>query len=282
MAIKKYSITIIFCLLIFACNNQHEYDLQTERNDFKTKLIKEMKAPQSFEEEIAPKGVNVVYYKSGTLKLKGWVSKRNTDIDKSPAVVFLHGGFAFSPLDWKDAEPFVESGFVLFMPMLRGESGNPGNFEMFGSEVDDVISAGEYVRSLSYVDPSKIFVIGHSIGGSLAILASQSNSPYKKAVAMSGYPKLVEFIKSYGDDVPFNINNDKELFIRNPFNFAGNVKIPLYLFCEQDDKYVQIINKEFSQVVNEEKEISNFEVIDGDHMTMVKPSVIEAIRIFSK
>jgi dipeptidyl aminopeptidase/acylaminoacyl peptidase len=41
-------------------------------------------------------------------------------------------------------------------PTLRGENGNPGNFECFYGEVDDVIAAGRYLATLPYVDPKHI------------------------------------------------------------------------------------------------------------------------------
>ncbi len=66
---KYYLIPIIIaCASMVACSNQPEYDLETERSKYKTKLVMEMKAPQDYEEEDPPEGVSVVYYESGALK----------------------------------------------------------------------------------------------------------------------------------------------------------------------------------------------------------------------
>jgi dipeptidyl aminopeptidase/acylaminoacyl peptidase len=106
-------------------------DLAAARKNFATRLRVRGPAPQEFENALPPDAVREVEFTSGALKLKGWLSVHPTDGKRRPAVVYLHGGWAFGADDWRDAAPFVEAGFVLFMPMLRGENGNAGNFESF-------------------------------------------------------------------------------------------------------------------------------------------------------
>src|SRR5207247_4930451 len=104
-------------------------DLAGARKDFVTKLRVRGPAPQPYKQETLPAGVQEVEYTSGDLKLKGWLSADPGDGKRHPAVVFLHGGFSFDISDWRDAAPFAEAGFILFMPMLRAENGNPGVYE---------------------------------------------------------------------------------------------------------------------------------------------------------
>jgi dipeptidyl aminopeptidase/acylaminoacyl peptidase len=78
-------------------------------------------------------------------------------------------------------------GFVMLIPMLRGENGNPGHFEAYYSEVDDIIAAGHFVRSLPYVDPNRVFLAGHSVGAILTVLTAMRPSPYKAGAALDGY-----------------------------------------------------------------------------------------------
>jgi DNA-binding CsgD family transcriptional regulator len=75
----------------------------------------------------------------------------------------------------------------LFMPMLRGENGNPGTYESFLGEVDDAIAAGRFVTSLPNVDGANVFVAGHSVGVVLTCLVSMLPSPCKAAAALDGY-----------------------------------------------------------------------------------------------
>jgi len=43
--------------------------------------------------------------------------------ERLPAVLFVHGGFEMGAADWDMALPYWEAGFVLVLPMLRGENG---------------------------------------------------------------------------------------------------------------------------------------------------------------
>jgi dipeptidyl aminopeptidase/acylaminoacyl peptidase len=53
-----------------------------------------------------------------------------------------------------------------------------------------VIAAGQYLATLPYVDPARIYLAGHSVGGTLALLASEMPSPYAAIAAYSGAPSL--------------------------------------------------------------------------------------------
>ena len=160
-------------------------DLAAARRAFATKL--RGPAPQPYQNGPPPSGARLVEYNSGDLNLKGWLSVDAGDGQKRPAVVYLHGGWSFGEGDWEDAEPFLKAGFVRFMPMLRGENGNPGTYESFLGEVDDAIAAGRFVSALPNVDGKNVFVAGHSVGGVLTCLTAMLPSPYKAAAALDGY-----------------------------------------------------------------------------------------------
>jgi dipeptidyl aminopeptidase/acylaminoacyl peptidase len=113
-----------------------------------TKLKPRGPAPQAYQDAEPPNGVQLSEYRSGDLKLKDWLSSGPRDDKRDPAVVYLHGGWSFAPDDWHDAAPFTESGFVLFMPMLRAENGNPGIYEGFFGEVNDAVAAGRRLSSV--------------------------------------------------------------------------------------------------------------------------------------
>src|SRR4051794_19449825 len=121
------------------------------RSAHPTKLIRKGPSPQEYQSEAPPRGVRVGEYASGPLMLKAWVSADPHDGKKHPAVVYVHGGFAFGADDWDDTAAYRDAGFVVVTPILRGENGNPGHFEFFYGEVDDVIAAGNAVAKLPYV-----------------------------------------------------------------------------------------------------------------------------------
>ena len=253
-------------------------DLAAARKDFVTKLRVQGPAPQPYENEPPPPGVRLVEYPSGDLKLKGWLSADPGDGKRRPAVVYLHGGWAFAGEDWRDGAPFVDAGFVLFMPMLRGENGNPGNFESFYGEVDDAVAAGRYVASLPQVDNQHVFVVGHSVGAVLATLSAMVPSPYEAAAALSGYMDMETWAAQSPDErVPFDRADRREVALRNPLAFARSLRCPLTLYVEPKMRDVNALLATRAQQAGKECQLV---VIPGDHLSMVAPAVEKAIEQF--
>src|ERR1700741_797571 len=67
------------------------------RRTFRTKLTREGSAPQDQQSQRPPADVSEVEFKSGKLRLKGWINRPSEVRRKGPAILFLHGGFAFGP-----------------------------------------------------------------------------------------------------------------------------------------------------------------------------------------
>jgi dipeptidyl aminopeptidase/acylaminoacyl peptidase len=255
-------------------------DLAAARKAFISKITRRGPAPQPYENQKPPAGVKEVEYTSGDLKLKGWLSATENDGKKRPAVVFLHGGWAFGDGDWEDAEPFVKAGFVLFMPMLRAENGNPGIYEAFLGEVDDAIVAGRFVSSQPGVDSANVFVVGHSVGGVLTCLVSMLPSPYKAAAAFDGYVDMESWaIGSPEGEVPYDARNPEEIRIRNPMAFASSIRCPLRLYVGDDGRGVNAPLAEKARKAGKDCELIVFR---GDHHEMVAPSVQDAIKWFKE
>ena len=249
-------------------------ELATAREDFDTNLIRKGPAPQPYRNAQPPAGVQQLEYLSGDLKLKGWLSAPPTDDKKHPAVVFLHGGFAFAANDWNDAAPFAEAGFVLFMPTVRGENGNPGSHESFYGEVDDAIAAGRFVASLPYVDSKRIFVAGHSSGAVLTSLTAMMPSPYRAAAALDGYFNMKDWVASFPRHaIPYDLSDPEEIRVRNPLEFASTLKIPIALYVGES----RMVNEVFLARAQKAKKACKLEIVPGDHQTMVAPAVQKAI-----
>ncbi len=272
---------LMFCGLI-GCgsrtNQTTPTDLASARKGFVTKLRVRGPAPQRYRNVQPPAGVKLVEFKSGDLTLKGWLSQDVGDGKKRPAVVFLHGGCAFAPDDWEDAEPFAKAGFVLFMPMLRGENGNPGVFESFLGEVDDAIAAGRFVSGLPNVDDKKVFVAGHSIGGVLTCLAAMLPSPYKAAASLDGHVDMDSWAAGSPDAfIPYDRNVREEVRVRNPMAFIASLRCPLKLYAGDNGREVNAPLAASAQRLNKDCELV---VVPGDHLAMVRPAVQQALAWF--
>jgi dipeptidyl aminopeptidase/acylaminoacyl peptidase len=106
-------------------------DYAQARLRFHTKLLRRGPAPQPGELLKPPPGVSEIEYPSGELRLKAWVNRPPDTSRRYPAVLFLHGGFAFDTSDWDETKPYREAGFVVLTPILRAENGQPGAFSYF-------------------------------------------------------------------------------------------------------------------------------------------------------
>lgn len=255
-------------------------DLATVRKGLATKLRVRGPAPQPYQDAKPPVGVKQVEFTSGDLKLKGWLSADANDGKKRPAVVYLHGGWAFGDGDWEDAGPFAKAGFVLFMPMLRGENGNPGTYESFLGEVDDAVAAGQFVASLPNVDGSNVFVAGHSVGGVLTCLVSMLPSPYKGAAAFDGYVDMESWAAGSPDaHVPYDRNSPEEVRVRNPMAFAGSIRCPLRLYAGEDGREV---NASLAAKARQAGKGCELVVVRGGHQAMIAPAVQQSIAWFGQ
>jgi dipeptidyl aminopeptidase/acylaminoacyl peptidase len=259
---------------------QNSANLAEERASFSTKLLWLEQAPQKYKDEVTPPNVQEVKYQSGNLLLKAWMSKAPQDGKKHPAVVYLHGGFSFAQSDWDVTVPYLNARFVVMTPMLRGENGNPGNFEFFYGEVDDAIAAGHYVSRLPYVDAEKVFVSGHSIGGTLSMLSAMLPSPFAAAASFSGSPEQKSYFESWKDYVPFDLNNPQEIHLRSPIEFPDSIRHPLFLFAGSSEEYFIEKNRQFGKDCQKLGKTCKVFVVEGDHSTALPPSIEQSIQLF--
>src|SRR5262245_41148339 len=139
-------------------------DYAQARASFETKLLRKGPAPGAWEPVKPPKGVTEVEYPSGELRLKALVNRPADESGTRPAVLFLHGGYAFDMSDWDSTKPYRDVGFVVMTPILRGENGQPGYFSAGINEVDDALAAAEHLSKQPYVDKAHIFLAGASAG----------------------------------------------------------------------------------------------------------------------
>jgi dipeptidyl aminopeptidase/acylaminoacyl peptidase len=223
-----------------------------------------------------------VEYESGDLVLKAWISPDPQDGQRHPAVVYVHGGFALGQGDWSDASAYLQSGYVVMTPALRGENGNPGHFELFYGEVEDVIAAGRYVQRLPYVDPARVFVAGHSTGGTLAMLSAMLPSPFAAAASFGGSPDQESFFQAWDNIVPFNRSDPRETRLRSPSEFAGSFRCPLYLFVGAEDSGYLGQTRKLASDAKRTGKPCEAHVVPGDHFQSLEPSIQRSINEFAK
>lgn len=287
--VKNVFVLSFICLLLISCSlnrstldNDISKSFELSRKEFHTKLIKNEPAPQEYSRLTPPTGVSEIKYKSGDLELKAWLSEYPNDGNQHPAIVYVHGGFSFGEDDWEDAKRFQDAGYIVLAPMLRGENGNPGSFELFFGEVDDVISAGNFLSSLKDVDPKRIFLTGHSSGGTISMLASMLPSTFRAIAAYGAAPEQERFLKSGWDKVaPFDVKDANEVAIRSPDRFIQSIQKPLFVYVGKKDTDHLKENYNFVQTAKKNGKNCDYILIEGNHFTSLDKSILDSISKFN-
>ena len=210
--------------------------LRQARAGFKTKLVPQPR--QSEPLEIAPADVmQTVKYSAPGGQYGAYLSLPFNDGRKHPALVWITGGDSNSIGDvWSQrpasndqtAVQFERAGVVMMYPSLRGGNDNPGQKEGFLGEVDDVLAAADFLAQQPGVDPNRIYLGGHSTGGTLALLVAASSDKFRGVFAFGP----VAMVIGYGldsDFLPFDTSNQRETDIRSPLFWFKDIKTPTYV-----------------------------------------------------
>ena len=265
-------------------------DYAETRSQFSTRLLREGPSPQR--EVIAlsrPAYVDEVEFRSGTRQLKAWMSGHDGASQKLPAVLFLHGGFEFGAADWDMALPYWEAGFVVMAPMLRGENGQTGTFSFLYDEVDDVLAAGEFLSNHPSVDPSRIFLAGHSAGGTLTLLAVEASSRFRAAASFDGSPDQQLLYdgsaakRGHHAEIVFNPQDARELQVRSPLAYAYSVKSPVRLYYSYEASVIaQRPSQRFAELARSRGVDAEADRVWGSHVSHVARALPRSIEFFKQ
>jgi dipeptidyl aminopeptidase/acylaminoacyl peptidase len=182
-----------------------------------------------------------VRYDSPAGKLAAYLTPDPGDGQKHPAIVWITGGDCNTIDALWDAAPrdndqtaaaYRKAGIVMMFPSLRGGNDNPGRHEGFLGEVDDVIAAAKFLAQQGYVDRRRIYLGGHSTGGTLVMLVAASTDGFR-AVFSFGPAAIVS---GYGPEfLPFDTSNPREIQLRSPGHWLHSVQSPLFVFEGTED-----------------------------------------------
>jgi dienelactone hydrolase len=260
-------------------------DYAQARERFRTRLTRKGPSPQPFDPVEPPTGVIEIEYPSGDLRLKAWLSRPADERGKHPAVLFLHGGFAFGAEDWEISQPYRTAGYVVLAPMLRGENGQPGAYSFYYDEVADVLAAAEYLCKLPYVNADNLYIAGPSAGGTLVLLAAMTSKQFRGAASFSAMTDQVLFCKhakNAARDIPVDITNLRELQVRSPLAYAASFKCPARLYYGSEEPHLGPMSRRTASLAK--ARALNVEAIqvEGDHGTSVPPGIQQSIAFFQK
>ncbi len=145
-------------------------------------------------------------YDSDGLKINGLLTiPKNTEGQKNPAIVFVHGYIA--PTIYETTERYSDyvdylarNGFVVFKIDLRGHGdseGEAGGSYYSGDYIVDTLNAYSALQNADFVNPEKVGLWGHSMAGNVTLrsFAAKPDIPAVAIWAGAGftYSDLLEY-----------------------------------------------------------------------------------------
>ncbi|QDV06430.1 Prolyl oligopeptidase family protein [Planctomycetes bacterium Poly30] len=222
-----------------------QVSLLEARRGFVTKLTEEARESQAL--PVPPEGSDfaIVEYVAPVGKLSAYLCvPRSIPDARVPsekgrtAIVWITGGYPTArggayvfekgpPENDQSAAPFREAGIVMLFPTVRGTATNPGLQEGMFGEVDDVIAAGEYLRSVPGIDPERVYLGGHSTGGTLVLLVAESTDLFRATFSFGPVGELADY---GGRTWTFDAGDEREWRLRSPLHYLGAITAPTYVF----------------------------------------------------
>jgi dienelactone hydrolase len=214
-----------------------------------------------------------ITYRSDELELKAFLSTPDA-VGPHPAVLWVEGGFGGPAVPWErgpveddqSAMDFVEAGFVVLAPSFRGELDNPGEIGPFYGETTDLLNALAHLRTLDGVDPRRIYLVGHSTGGTNVLLAAAAGAEARATVVFGGRavvePDLYE--------LPV-VLSDEGARLRSALHWADDLTHPVY-YLGGDNEWL-VDGAAMARAATEAgRTMTVHPVPRTDHFTMLTPA----------
>ena len=262
--------------------------LEEAHKNFKTKIVDGQKTEFILDGKpgIPPKNskFSLVNYPSKLGEMPMYITAKENNGKKYPAIIYLNGGFGGigdSEFGWDEESPknnyqgedaFKRDDFVLAIPSVRGENSNPGKYEMFYGEIEDLEEARKYVASLPYVDLNRIYLVGHSTGGTKAVLLSEYSKGFRAVFAMGAATELMSLEKyDYaGMNPPFDRTNPREIAVRSSLRYMRSITAPTFHFEGKDDS--QPVYRVMQKVADKyQLPFKSYEITGGNHFNIIYP-----------
>ena len=175
------------------------------------------------------------------------------------ALVWVHGGVhsSWDITMWPFVKEAVARGYVVICPEYRGSTGYGPAFhneiDYGGYEIDDVLSAVDYLRTLPYVDMDRLGIMGWSHGGYITLFTVfREQTPFKAAAAIVPVTNLVFRLSYKGPSYQRDFATQKriqglpfekpELYIqRSPLYSVDKLKVPLLVHVATNDTDVNFV-----------------------------------------
>jgi dipeptidyl aminopeptidase/acylaminoacyl peptidase len=182
------------------------------------------------------------------------------------AMVWVHGGVHgnWGITMFPFVKEAVERGYVVIAPDYRGSTGYGEAYHQAidygGYEVDDVVSAADYLKTLPYVDPARLGIMGWSHGGYITLFSVfREKTPFAVGAAIVPVTNLVFRLSYKGPGYQWDFATQKRvgglpfekpaIYIeRSPLYHVDKLRVPLLVHVATNDQDVNFV--EDQQIVD--------------------------------
>jgi dipeptidyl aminopeptidase/acylaminoacyl peptidase len=196
-------------------------------------------------------------------------------------IVWVHGGPTSQFMDTfqPQVQFFVQRGYSVILPNVRGSSGYGWRFEDLNNadwghgDLKDVIHAAEELKKLDDVDPGKMGITGVSYGGIMS-MAAVSFAPgyFQASIPMSGYGdfvhmkaeqelrhiKLLEF--EFGP-----LEENRDVYIKcSPIYKVADVTTPCFVLHGTGVYPQSVAGKDFALALEREYKTFKYKTYPGE------------------
>jgi dipeptidyl aminopeptidase/acylaminoacyl peptidase len=228
-----------------------------------------------YEEARAQTGFDVldITYASDGLPVRGvLIRPKMPGAKRWPVIIFNRGGngqlgslmdnglpcvgMNTSCLDVADLYQFAKAGFVVIASDYRYQGATVKRDQWGGVEVDDVLNLVPALKSLEFVDPDRLYMLGLSRGGTMAYLAIKRGIPVKAAAVIGGVTDVKawvdarpemgivngnEYIDGFAKIWPdYEHRADEEYRARSAVYWADQINVPVLILHSRTDRMVPV------------------------------------------
>jgi dipeptidyl aminopeptidase/acylaminoacyl peptidase len=175
------------------------------------------------------------------------------------AMVWIHGGVHgnWDLRLWPFVKEAVDRGYVVICPDYRGSTGYGeayhNEIDYGGHEIDDAMSAVDYLKTLPHVDQDRLGIMGWSHGGYITLFSVfRDQTPFKAAAAIVPVTNLVFRLSYKGPGYQRGFATQKrigglpfekpDLYIeRSPLYHVDKLRVPLLVHVATNDTDVNFV-----------------------------------------
>ncbi|MCI0350170.1 MAG: prolyl oligopeptidase family serine peptidase [Acidobacteriales bacterium] len=255
-------------------------------NYFPRAVYEEARAQRKFD-------VLDIMYSSAGISVKGMLIRPKDPANRKwPAIIFNRGGTGdygrignYGVPCKQEHDPCVylvnfyllaKSGFVVIASDYRFHGTTGKRDEWGGVDVDDVLNLVPALKSLSFVDPERLYMLGQSRGGTMTYIALKRGAPVKAAAVIAGPSDLRNprpdflngdqrydgFAKVWPD---YEHRAGEHYHTRSAVDWPELINVPLLILHSRTDRLVQVRNSlRMAEALQQKNKVYSLVIYDGD------------------